>query len=46
MIVQVVVVIIVCIAASLLALTLAGASLAVFAKLLKRTDEASKEQRL
>jgi hypothetical protein len=46
MVVQIIVVVIACIAASLLALTLAGASLAVFAKILKRTEEPGKEQRL
>jgi hypothetical protein len=43
MIVQVFVVILACTAASLVAITIAGVSLSVFGKLLKRTEEAGKE---
>jgi hypothetical protein len=43
MIVQLVVIILVCIAASVFALTLAGVSLSIFAKFLKRSEQASKD---
>jgi hypothetical protein len=43
MIVQVVVVVLVCVVASLFALTIAGVSLSVFGKLLKRTGEADQD---
>ncbi|HKP84551.1 MAG TPA: hypothetical protein VJZ26_00560 [Blastocatellia bacterium] len=45
MILQVLVVILACLAASVLALTIAGASLAAFGKLLKHTDDRHEEQR-
>ena len=45
MILQVFVIIMACLAASLLALMIAGASLAAFGKLLKRTDDTREEQR-
>ena len=46
MIVQVVVVILVCLFASLLALTIAGVSLSIFARVLKRADAPQEKQRL
>ena len=46
MIVQVVVVILVCFFASLLALTIAGVSLSVFARFLKRADGPHDKQQL
>ena len=46
MIVQVFVVIVAIVAASLLALTIAGATLAAFGKFLKRSEDAGEEQRL
>ena len=46
MIVQMIAVILVCIVASVFALTLAGVSLSIFAKFLKRLDQLSKEQEL
>jgi len=46
MILQVLVVIVAVVAASLLALTIAGATLAAFGKFLKRSEDAREEQRL
>ena len=46
MILQVFVVILACLAASALALTIAGATLAAFGRLLKQRDERREEQRL
>jgi hypothetical protein len=46
MILQVLVVILAVVAASLLALTIAGATLAAFGKFLKRNEDANEEQRL
>jgi hypothetical protein len=46
MIIQVLVVILAIIAASLLALTIAGATLAAFGKFLKRNEDAGEEQGL
>ncbi len=45
MILQVIVIVLACIAASLLAITIAGVSLAVFGRLLKRTSEENDKQR-
>jgi hypothetical protein len=46
MIVQLVVIILVCFFASLLALIIAGVSLSVFARFLKRADASHEKQRL